>query len=632
MYRIRSPDGAEAVYNSLEEFTAAVRRGEVAPDDEIFHQRANRWLDVKSHPHYRSAMNWSGQGLPSAGAKVSAPPASVSTPPPRPAVTTNGHAPPNGHPAHGTDRLGLSRPVPPTVYRAQVESPKPLPAQPPQAQPPKSKDLTFIDLGAPGKQSGAPSGQQAGSPPAEAQPPTPPKPVNELDFLVMATGLEAPVRKSNGHKTVTEDLDLLFDTPVRNATPPAAPAAVSVPASGPTLPPAPPVEPARPRVSAPRPAIVDPPKHEPPRSPVVNLAHHPGSFESDMGIPSSALLETALPDSAPLAHPVHTPTPKADKTGLLIGAAAVVMVVTGALLVWRPWSGGAEGADVVTTSSSTSQPSAPPPGLMPHGLVAGTTGEPVTMAVPVPDSTTVTPGAGDSAAQADSAAVAAAEEIIATSRQEFSTLIEVAAPDLTPGVGAEAAAAPAPLAPMELVRRLESAERQVHQDLVARLIGFRNVLGSYRLDTREGITQARGVWNNGADAIRQYRARIGRLEQAYEDSVLASQRSQRWSGEEMRRWATRRSLAEPAETSQLADLMFSQVGEALDILAAMEGQYEVKGNIIRFRNPASASRFVMVRTWVEQRMGNWATTPESARPFTVTAILQALGEGLPSVE
>jgi gentisate 1,2-dioxygenase len=78
--------------------------------------------------------------------------------------------------------------------------------------------------------------------------------------------------------------------------------------------------------------------------------------------------------------------------------------------------------------------------------------------------------------------------------------------------------------------------------------------------------------------------------------------------------------------------MFSQVGEALDILAAMEGQYEVKGNIIRFRNPASGSRFVMVRTWVEQRMGNWATTPESARPFTVTAILQALGEGLPAVE
>lgn len=362
------------------------------------------------------------------------------------------------------------------------------------------------------------------------------------------------------------------------------------------------------------------------------LAHTLRSSELDVGSPNSALLETALPDGAPLAHPVHTPAPRADKTGLLIGTAALVMVVTGALLVWRPWSGGSEGTDVVTTSSSTSQPSAPPPGLMPHGLVAGTATESLTTAVPATDSTIATPGAGDSAALADSAEVAAAEEIIATSRPEFSTPTEMATPDLTPGVGTEPTPAPAPVAPMELVRRLESAERQAHQDLVARLIGFRNVLGSYRLDTRGGITQVRGVWNNGADAIRQYRARIGRLEQAYEDSVLASQRSQRWSGEEMRRWATRRSLAEPAETSQLADLMFSQVGEALDILAAMEGQYEVKGNIIRFHNPASGSRFVMVRTWVEQRMGNWATTPESARPFTISAILQALGEGLPSVE
>lgn len=631
MYRIRSPDGAEAVYNSLEEFTAAVRRGEVAPDDEIFHQRANRWLDVKSHPHYRSAMNWSGQGLPSAGAKVSAPPASVSTPPPRPAVTTNGHAPPHGHPAHGSDRLGLSRPVPPTVYRAQVESPKPAPTPPAQAQPPKSKDLAFIDLGTPAKQ-GTPSNQKAASPPAATQPPAPSKPVNELDFLVMATGLEAPVRKSNGHKTVTEDLDLLFDTPVRNATPPAAPAAVSLPASGAMLPP-PPVEPAKPRVSAPRPAIVEPPKLEAPRHPVVNLALTLEPAESDMGIPNSALLETSLPDGVHPAHPVHTPAPKADKTGLMIGTAAVVMVVTGVLLVWRPWSRGSDGTDVVTTSSSTSQPSAPPAGLMPQGLVAGAASESATTAVPAPDSATAMAAPGDSAAQADSAAVAAAEEIIATSRPEFNAPVEMAAPDLTPGAATSEPAAPAAVVvPMELVKRLEAAERQAHQDLVARLIGFRNVLGSYRLDTREGITQARGVWNGGADAIRQYRARIGRLEQAYEDSVLASQRAQRWSGEEMRRWATRRSLAEPAETSQLADLMFSQVGEALDILAAMEGQYEVKGNIIRFRNPASGSRFVMVRTWVEQRMGNWATTPESARPFTVTAILQALGEGLPAVE
>ena len=56
MYRIRSSSGEEAVFKTLEEFNAAVRSGIIAAEDEIFHSRANKWLDVRSHPHYRSAL------------------------------------------------------------------------------------------------------------------------------------------------------------------------------------------------------------------------------------------------------------------------------------------------------------------------------------------------------------------------------------------------------------------------------------------------------------------------------------------------------------------------------------------------------------------------------------------------
>src|SRR5262245_24699174 len=58
MYRIRSSSGEEAVFKTLEEFNAAVRSGIITAEDEIFHSRANKWLDVKSHPHYRSALGW----------------------------------------------------------------------------------------------------------------------------------------------------------------------------------------------------------------------------------------------------------------------------------------------------------------------------------------------------------------------------------------------------------------------------------------------------------------------------------------------------------------------------------------------------------------------------------------------
>ncbi|HSE68593.1 MAG TPA: hypothetical protein VLB12_16495, partial [Gemmatimonadales bacterium] len=62
MYRIRSSSGEEAVFKTLEEFNAAVRSGIIAAEDEIFHSRANKWLDVKSHPHYRSALGWDENG------------------------------------------------------------------------------------------------------------------------------------------------------------------------------------------------------------------------------------------------------------------------------------------------------------------------------------------------------------------------------------------------------------------------------------------------------------------------------------------------------------------------------------------------------------------------------------------
>ena len=78
--------------------------------------------------------------------------------------------------------------------------------------------------------------------------------------------------------------------------------------------------------------------------------------------------------------------------------------------------------------------------------------------------------------------------------------------------------------------------------------------------------------------------------------------------------------------------MFSQVNEGLEILAALSGEYTIKGQSISFKNTTSATRFTSIRGWVEQRTSTWNGTPESARPYSVTAILHALGEGFPAVQ
>ena len=100
----------------------------------------------------------------------------------------------------------------------------------------------------------------------------------------------------------------------------------------------------------------------------------------------------------------------------------------------------------------------------------------------------------------------------------------------------------------------------------------------------------------------------------------------------MRAWGSRQSLSETAETAQLADLMISQVTEGLELLAALDGKYQIKGDRIIFSNAGSIPRYLSIRTWVDQRMGAWQATPENARPYTLNAILRALGEGFPAAQ
>jgi hypothetical protein len=235
--------------------------------------------------------------------------------------------------------------------------------------------------------------------------------------------------------------------------------------------------------------------------------------------------------------------------------------------------------------------------------------------------------------QVAAAADSAGDQVLVGKQADFGGAVSVAA-DI--GVASDPAAKSGgtSVAPSELVRRLEAAQHDAQLDLTGRLgtIGFRGVINPSRLGTPALIAAATSAWSGGVDAIRGYRARIARVEKAYEDSVLTAQRSQRWSPAEMRAWATRQSLSEPNESSQLLDLMFSQVSEGLEILAALPGDYTIKGDHIAFKNTASATRYASIRGWVEQRQTNWAGTPEGARPYTVSATLRALGDGFPAVE
>ena len=635
MYRIRSASGTESVYNSLDEFTAAVQRGEVAAEDEIFHSRANRWLDVKSHPHYRGASSWSSPpgGFPSPAspapdARLKAPAATTSapvqTPPARPAVG------PTNQPPATRPQLGGERP-----------SVADLTAAPP-VKPRKSKELTFIDVQG-SAATAPPSEARTAPPPRDSKPvavatppqpgpvvpssPPPPPTASEdaanRDFLVLDSGFDSPVRTSSGHKAVPENIEAQFDPPNSDKPPAPGAPAVQVTAEAPVpIKPAAPAKPLTPSPSkTPTPKPTSTVKLEPPPASTTAFSD---LIEPEAERPAASIRgDGSVVDlERPVREPRHTshrslvtvasapPAPRRKSAVLVLGSAAA-LTLGGAALGWWALSH----RSTTGTPATITQPS-------------GDT-VPVTALRPVTADTVTIPRPQPAANPVDSAAAhPPRDEVIAAARPNFKADVVLPPSDL--GLARVIGAGTA-IPTAELVRRLSGAERQAAADLNARLSGFRNLFIPARLGNLEGVSQARSQWLSGAEAIRDYRARIARLETAYEDTALASQRVNRWSGTDMRTWTAKPTLAEPVAMSQLADLMFSQVNEALEILAALDGQYSVTGKSIGFRNPASGTRYLSIRNWVDQRTQAWSTTPETARPRTISAILVALGDGLPAV-
>ena len=56
MFLVELFAGREQLYESVEEFSAAIQRGDVRPDSRIFHRMTSTWVPVTKHPEYRKIM------------------------------------------------------------------------------------------------------------------------------------------------------------------------------------------------------------------------------------------------------------------------------------------------------------------------------------------------------------------------------------------------------------------------------------------------------------------------------------------------------------------------------------------------------------------------------------------------
>ena len=91
MYRIRLVSGDEAQYGSIDELGAAVAAGIVTDKAEIFHARAEKWLPIASHPHFKLAKDKvSGGAVRPASSRPASPSAPSVSASQRPSVVAPG--------------------------------------------------------------------------------------------------------------------------------------------------------------------------------------------------------------------------------------------------------------------------------------------------------------------------------------------------------------------------------------------------------------------------------------------------------------------------------------------------------------------------------------------------------------
>ena len=92
MYLIRLANGEEAIFKTVQELGAGIRKGVVGPTASIFHRRTSEWLPIDSHPHFRFAQSLADGAGPLSAAAADEVPSTASpianAPAPEPIAAT----------------------------------------------------------------------------------------------------------------------------------------------------------------------------------------------------------------------------------------------------------------------------------------------------------------------------------------------------------------------------------------------------------------------------------------------------------------------------------------------------------------------------------------------------------------
>ncbi len=639
MFRIKLPSGIEMMFPSPEDFQAAVSGGVVTSDSEIFHQKAERWVPIASHPTYHRAVS-----AAKAAAAVQATQTTVApvrrvvptAPAPAPRAAIGGSAAEAIVP-QTAPRPAVAPPTPASAQRPRLvlEKPSPAAAAPPVAISAQRPAIVI--------------------PEAPAAPPEP-RPVLRVTPPPMPSAPPAPV-KSNEFKLI-EVGDI--EEPVR----PAPPVKASAPRPVVKAPPAPAVEPpaaansllevgdefeildgfmaggSAPTVELPTatpPKPVEPASQAHAAEPAAKRQSHPAP-----GLPEHPAVDFAAHSHAAAHHEHQKPAPAKSGSGrwLIAAGLGAALIGGGALVAWRSGSGhpaAAQAAPAAATSAYTpvQEAAAAQPAPAPQAPAAQPAATQTQLAAkPAP-----TPVAQPPVEHAPAPAVAAkpsgpAPDTTATilpgRPQSMSVDLDVSGADVgTVAVGA-AGAAGSNVSLGTVADHYADAAADAGKQLEARLgqIGFSRLLAPLRFGSVESMEGARRTISSAAGMVGAYRSRMVALDKAYGDSAARAQRGQKATPKEMLAWDHRLPQRETAEAAQAVDLALTKVDQLYAALLAHPEVVKGDANSVNITDADLAKQYQALKQWLAQRFDSWATAPAEVVPPTVRQTMKAFSDAM----
>jgi hypothetical protein len=181
--------------------------------------------------------------------------------------------------------------------------------------------------------------------------------------------------------------------------------------------------------------------------------------------------------------------------------------------------------------------------------------------------------------------------------------------------------------PDALFARYSAAHDSAYSRLEAgmRVARLSRLFAAARLSPAGGVTDTRMSLAGAANFIRVYRQQQALIEQAYQDTVTAMAKLNRWSPKQVRAWYGREPRKETPSLELLSGSLLSSIDSVLGVLNAQAGAYKIRGTAIAFEEPTAGQRYGALRRRIKEQIDAAVAAGGATSGGPTGLLLQAIG-------